>query len=128
VAGNSRRSDHGAGRSGLHQPWRNPATNHERVAGGVPDLPGPVRPDPNGTGVQGIFVIDLSGSHERQIQPPRGGRFPDWSPDGKRRTFSSQRDQPLPTWYLINPDGTDIHPLPQLQGAGDPIDWLTPVG
>jgi hypothetical protein len=42
--------------------------------------------------------------------------------------FSSQRDQPLPTWYLINPDGTDIHSLPQLQGAGDPIDWLTPVG
>jgi len=99
-----------------------------RSPGGVPDLPGPVRPDPNGTGVQGIFVIDLSGSHERQIQPPRGGRFPDWSPDGKRRTFSSQRDQPLPTWYLINPDGTDIHSLPQLQGAGDPIDWLTPVG
>ena len=217
-------------------------------------------PDPNGTGVQGIFVIDLNGSHERQIQPPRGGLFPDWSPDGrriafstlrangtetivttdpdgthvhdtgvvggecsewspdgsrlaychhpgngdfdvwvmdangshqrqltrsrgrdypgawspdgKRLAFSSQRsgnfdvfvmnadgsgqhqlthaadqegpvtwlpdgrivyasshgDQPLPTWYLINPDGTDIHSLPQLQGAGDPIDWLAPVG
>jgi Tol biopolymer transport system component len=217
-------------------------------------------PDPNGTGVQGVFVIDLDASHERQIQPPRGGLFPDWSPDGRRiafstlradgtetivttdpdgthvhdtgvvggecaewspdssrlaychhpgngdfdvwvmnadgrhrrrltRTrgrdypgawspdgkqlaFSSQRqgsfdvfvmnadgsdqhqlthaadqegpvawlpdgrivyssfpaDQPLPSWYLMNPDGTGIHSLPQLQGAGDPIDWLAPVG
>ena len=217
-------------------------------------------PDPNGTGVQGIFVVDLDGSHERQIQPPRGGLFPDWSPDGRRiafstlradgtetiittdpdgthvhgtgvvggecaewspdssriaychhpgdgdfdvwvmnadgshrrpltRTrgrdypgawspdgrrlaFSSQRsgnfdvfvmnadgsdqhrltssadeegpvawlpdgrivyssfqaDQPLPSWYLMNPDGTGIHSLPQLQGAGDPIDWLVLAG
>src|SRR5512133_2398551 len=26
-------------------------------------------PDPNGTGVQGVFVINLDASHERQIQP-----------------------------------------------------------
>jgi Tol biopolymer transport system component len=217
-------------------------------------------PDRYGTGVQGIFVIDVDGSHERQIQPPRGGLFPDWSPDGrrialrtvradgtetivttdpdgthlhdtevaggecaewspdssklaychhpgngdfdvwvmnadgshqrrltrtrggdypavwspdgKRLAFGSQRSgnfdvfvmnadgsdqqqlthaadgespaawlpdgrivycsfhgsQPLPSWYLMNPDGTGIHSLPQLQGAGDPIDWLAPVG
>jgi dipeptidyl aminopeptidase/acylaminoacyl peptidase len=48
-------------------------------------------PDPNGTGVQGIFVVDLDGSHERQIQPPRGGLFPDWSPDGRRIAFSTLR-------------------------------------
>ena len=217
-------------------------------------------PDPNGTGVQGIFVINLDGSHERQIQPRRGGLFPDWSPDGRRIAFSTLRangtetivttdpdgtnvhdtgviggecaewspdssriaychhpgngdfdvwvmhadgrhrrrlthtpgrdypsawspdgsqlafssersgnvdvfvmnadgseqrqlthaadgegpvawlpdgrivyssfhgNQPLPDWYLMNTDGTGIHSLPQLQGAGDPIDWLTPVG
>jgi Tol biopolymer transport system component len=216
-------------------------------------------PDPNGTGVQGIFVRDVDGSHERQIQPRRGGLFPDWSPDGRRIAlstlradgtetivtvdpdgthahdtgvvggecaewspdgarlaychhpgngdfdvwvmdadgshqrrltsapgrdypgawspdgrriaFGSQRqgsfdvwvmdadgggqrrltrgadqespvawlpdgrivfssfhgDQPLPTWYLMSPDGTGVHPLPQLQGAGDPIDWLAGV-
>jgi hypothetical protein len=28
----------------------------------------------------------------------------------------------------MNPDGTGIHSLPQLQGAGDPIDWLAHVG
>jgi hypothetical protein len=142
-----------------------------RPAGGVPDLRGRYAPDPNGTGVQGIFVRDLDGSHERQIQPRRGGLFPDWSPDGRRIAFGSQRqgsfdvwvmdadgggqrrltrgvdqespvawlpdgrivfssfhgDQPLPTWYLMSPDGTGVHPLPQLQGAGDPIDWLAGV-
>jgi len=172
-------------------------------------------PDPNGTGVQGIFVRDVDGSHERQIQPRRGGLFPDWSPDGRRIALSTLRadgtetivtvdpdgthahdtgvvggecaewspdgarlaychhpgngdfdvwvmdadgggqrrltrgadqespvawlpdgrivfssfhgDQPLPAWYLMSPDGTGVHPLPQLQGAGDPIDWLAGV-
>jgi TolB protein len=172
-------------------------------------------PDPNGTGVQGIFVIDVDGSHEHQIQPPRGGLFPDWSPDGRRIAFSTLRangtetivttdpdgshrrqltrspgrdypgvwspdgrqlafgsqrhgsfdvyvmdadgsdqrrltdtgdeqspvawlpdgqivfssfhgDQPLPDWFLMNRDGTGTRSLPQLQGAGDPIDWLAP--
>jgi dipeptidyl aminopeptidase/acylaminoacyl peptidase len=70
-------------------------------------------PDPNGTGVQGIFVIDLNGSHERQIQPPRGGLFPDWSPDGRRIAFSTVRADgtetivtPIPTAPMSTTPGS----------------------
>jgi TolB protein len=63
-------------------------------------------PDLMGTGVQGIFVIDLQGSHERQIQPPRGGLFPDWSPDGRRIAFSTLRADGTETIVTTDPDGT----------------------
>jgi Tol biopolymer transport system component len=66
-------------------------------------------PDPNGTGVQGIFVIDLDGSHEHQIQPPRGGLFPDWSPDGRRIAFSTLRADGTETIVTADPDGTHVH-------------------
>jgi hypothetical protein len=28
--------------------------------------------------------------------------------------------------YVPDPNGTGVHSLPQLRGAGDPIDWLVP--
>jgi dipeptidyl aminopeptidase/acylaminoacyl peptidase len=66
-------------------------------------------PDPNGTGVQGIFVIDLDGSHERQIQPSQGGLFPDWSPDGRRIALSTLRANGTETIVTTDPDGTHLH-------------------
>lgn len=33
-------------------------------------------------------------------------------------------DESLPHWYLMRADGSGLHPLPDLYGAGDPIDWL----
>jgi Tol biopolymer transport system component len=66
-------------------------------------------PDPNGTGVQGIFVVDLDGTHQRQIQPPRGGLFPDWSPDGRRIAFSTLRADGTETIVTTDPDGTHVH-------------------
>ena len=66
-------------------------------------------PDPNGTGVQGIGVVDLDGSHERQIQPPRGGLFPDWSPDGRRIAFSTLRADGTETIVTTDPDGAHPH-------------------
>jgi Tol biopolymer transport system component len=66
-------------------------------------------PDPNGTGVQGIFVVGLDGSHERQIQPPRGGLFPDWSRDGRRIAFSTVRADGTETILTTNPDGSQAH-------------------
>jgi Tol biopolymer transport system component len=66
-------------------------------------------PDPTGTGVQGIMVADVAGSREREIQPPRGGLFPDWSPDGHRIALSTLRADGTETILTMHPDGTHVH-------------------
>jgi Tol biopolymer transport system component len=66
-------------------------------------------PDPNGTGVEGIFVVDLDGSHQHEIQPARGGLFPDWSPDGRRIALSTLRADGTETILTMDPDGTHAH-------------------
>lgn len=54
--------------------------------------------------VNGIFVLDLAGSQERQISPD--GVAPEWSPDGSRLAFVA------PTGLaLMRPDGTDVTAL-----------------
>src|SRR6266496_3469028 len=65
--------------------------------------------DPNGTGVEGIFVVNVDGSHEREIQARRGGLFPDWSPNGKRIALSTLRADLTETIVTMNPDGTHVH-------------------
>jgi Tol biopolymer transport system component len=67
-------------------------------------------PDPNGIGLEGIFVIDTRTCRERQIQPRTGGLFPAWSPDGRKIAFSGvpRRDSTLDTIHLMNPDGSDV--------------------
>ncbi len=66
-------------------------------------------PDPNGTGAEGIFVVDVDGSHETEIQPRRGGLFPDWSPDGRRIALSTLRADGTETILTMAPDGTHAH-------------------
>jgi Tol biopolymer transport system component len=44
--------------------------------------------DPQGTGYDGIFVIDANGANEHAINPVGGGLFPSWSPDGRTIMFS----------------------------------------
>jgi Tol biopolymer transport system component len=66
-------------------------------------------PDPTGTGVEGIMVADVDGSREREIQPRRGGLFPDWSPDGRRIALSTLRADGTETILTMNPDGTNVH-------------------
>jgi Tol biopolymer transport system component len=66
-------------------------------------------PDPHGTGVEGIFVVDVDGSREREIQPRRGGLFPDWSPDGRRIALSTLRADGSETIVTTNPDGSHVH-------------------
>jgi Tol biopolymer transport system component len=65
--------------------------------------------DSTGTGLEGIFVVDVDGSNEHEIQPPRGGLFPDWSPDGKRIALSTVRPDQTETIVTMNPDGTHVH-------------------
>ncbi len=54
--------------------------------------------------VNGIFVIDLASSQERQISPE--GVAPEWSPDGSRLAFVAPNGL-----ALMHPDGTDVTSL-----------------
>lgn len=54
--------------------------------------------------VNGIFVIDLEGTQERQISPD--GVAPEWSPDGSRLAFVAPDGL-----ALMNPDGTGVTSL-----------------
>jgi Tol biopolymer transport system component len=67
-------------------------------------------PDPNGIGLEGIFVVDTHTGREREIQPRTGGLFPAWSPDGRRIAFSGvpRRGATLDTIHLMKPDGSDV--------------------
>jgi Tol biopolymer transport system component len=54
--------------------------------------------------VNGIFVIDLESTQERQISPD--GVAPEWSPDGSRLAFVAPDGL-----ALMNPDGTGVTSL-----------------
>jgi Tol biopolymer transport system component len=74
--------------------------------------------DPNGTGVEGIFVIDIATRRERQIQPRTGGMFPDWSPRGSEIVFSGlRRGQSYATLFLVSPAGGKPRDLGLQMGA-----------
>ena len=67
--------------------------------------------DPNGSGAQGIFVINADGSHELQIQPRTGGLFPAWAPNGKKIAYTGLKPGGDGI-FLMNPDGSkkqDLH-------------------
>ena len=73
--------------------------------------------------------MNADGSGQRQLTHGPDGESPAaWLPDGHIVYSSFHGNRPVPDWYLMNPDGTGVHSLPQLRGAGDPIDWLVPVG
>src|SRR5204863_5528938 len=71
--------------------------------------------DPHGIGLEGIFVVNVRTRRERQIQPPTGGLFPAWSPDG---------DANWAVW-VMDADGTNrrqlTHPklIPPAGANGD---------
>jgi hypothetical protein len=49
-------------------------------------------------------VSNVDGSHERQIQTPQGGLFPDWSPDGSADRAQHPGEGLFETchlWFLV---------------------------
>jgi TolB protein len=68
---------------------------------------GRYQPDRYGIGLEAIRVVDVRTRRQRQIQPPTGGLFPAWSPDGGVIAFSGLRSSggPVDTIQLMRPDG-----------------------
>jgi Tol biopolymer transport system component len=75
--------------------------------------------DRNGTGVEGIFVVDVRTGREREIQPRTGGLFPAWSPDGKLIAFSGlQPGGHGDSIHLMSPSGRNVRDLSPTSLAG----------
>jgi Tol biopolymer transport system component len=85
---------------------------------------GDYRPDPRGSGAEGLFVVDVRSGRERQIQPRTGGLFPAWSPDGRLIAFSGLTRLPGDTIHLITPRGERIRRLGgAFAGAQEHTTW-----
>lgn len=101
-------------------------------AGAHGDSPGAWSPD--GTrivyssevaGDNELFLMTADGSDRHRLIHFRGGDAAEaWLPDGRIVFAHFRGDEPLPHWYLIQPDGSGLRSLPQLYGAGEPLDWL----
>jgi len=72
---------------------------------------GRYRPDPSGSGAEGIFVVDVKSRRERQIQPRTGGLFPAWGPDGELIAFSGLTRRPGDTIHVMTPKGRHVRDL-----------------
>jgi Tol biopolymer transport system component len=77
------------------------------------------QPDPQGIGVDGIFVIDTSGRHEHPVHPPSGGLSPDWSPDGRLLVMSGV-SAGVEVLFTVHPDGTHLR---NLKVSGEDALW-----
>jgi hypothetical protein len=69
-----------------------------------------------------LFLMNADGSGQHRLTRFRGADGAEaWLPDGRIVFAHFHGDEPLPHWYLIRADGTQLQALPQLYGAGDPI-------
>jgi hypothetical protein len=78
-------------------------------------------PDPNGTGVQGIFVVDGTHLHDTGVV---GGECAEWSPDSSRLAYCHHPgDGDFDVWAM-NADGSDQRQLTHTADGEGPVAWL----
>ncbi len=114
----------------------------ERVTGEpIPILAGSllvrdINPSPDGKWVvfntrgtqEDIFVASSDGSSQRQLtNDPFKDRGPEWSPDGKRIAFYSNRVGRYEIWS-VNPDGSGLTQLTKTTGPGTWFPHWSPDG
>ena len=86
------------------------------------------------TGIPEIFIMNVDGTGLKQLTfIAEGACQPDWSPDGQRFVFISPcpRDQvsyPGSSLFIMNSDGRDMVPLPNVPGRGDYDPAWSPSG
>ena len=77
-----------------------------------------------------IWVMNADGTNKRQVTSSAGVQAPEaWLPDGRIVFDSWLPEATIPTWFVINADGSGLTSLPQFERAGvmGPIDWLQPA-
>jgi D-alanyl-D-alanine carboxypeptidase len=79
--------------------------------------------DATRAGLDSMFAVDVTGAHEREIEPRSGALFPAWSPRGDKIAFTGLRSTgQLGTLFLINPDGTGLQDL-GIAGDAEEATW-----
>jgi len=75
-----------------------------------------------------VFVMQADGSDQHLLVPLPGSQAPAaWLPDGRILLSSTaSEDQVLPTWFVVNADGSGLRSVPILDSARAalPLDWI----
>ena len=74
-----------------------------------------------------LYVMQQDGSHPYRLTDwPGADGAVVWLRSGEIVFAHFTGDEPLPKWYTVEPDGTDLHALPWFYGAAHPLDWIQP--
>jgi TolB protein len=70
-----------------------------------------------------VFLADADGSHPRNLtNHPAFDGWPDWSPDGTRIAFASNRNANYQV-FVMNADGTGIRLVANTEGRATAPHW-----
>ena len=78
-----------------------------------------------------VSQADGANAHQVVLDLYGGARFPTWSPDGRWIAYRRNASSPGIGLWLVQPDGSDDHPLTASGVIGHPgyqVDWLNEAG